>query len=575
MNNNYKSMKIIILFISIICTTFSLTFCQAFPADNDKEFDNGSNITFPEMDIQVIENLELLGKLWGFLKYNHPEIGKGTYNLDYELFRILPLYLNSTSIEQRDKILLDWLKKLGEIPTCNTCKETPENIYLKPDFSWLNDSKISLELKKCIENVYHNRHQGIHYYISFDNYGNPTFLHESPYSNMSYPDHGFRLLALYRFWNYIQYFYPYRNLTDKNWNIILKEYIPKFLNAKNELEYELVSLQLIGEINDTHSGGMPIGNKIAEMKGKFFPPFKVRFVENQLMVYDFYNPDKLGLSEIKIGDVITHISGKSVKSIIDSVGQYYPASNNASKLRDISFNILRSNKQYIDLQYITNNQIKSISLKLYPSDSLNLFKKYDEKCYKIIDENIGYINLRSIKNEDISIIKSTLKKTKGIIIDIRNGAAEYVPYSLGSFFVSNSTSFAKVAIGNINNPGEFHFTSVAPILSDKENFQEKLVVIVNEFTQSMAEYTAMAFRAGVNTIIIGSSTAGTDGAARQIFLPGNIKTMITGYGVFYPDGKQTQRVGIIPDITVIPTIEGFKNGKDEVLEKAIEIINNK
>jgi len=49
--------------------------------------------------------------------------------------------------------------------------------------------------------------------------------------------------------------------------------------------------------------------------------------------------------------------------------------------------------------------------------------------------------------------------------------------------------------------------------------------------------------------------------------------MISGSGVYYPDGTETQRVGIVPDIEVKPTIEGIKNGKDELLEKAIEIIN--
>jgi C-terminal processing protease CtpA/Prc len=567
-------MKKIVLFIIIICSTFSLTFCQSFPADNDKEFDNGSSITFPEMNTQVIENLELLGKLWGFLKYYHPEIGNGKYNWDYELFRILPSYLNSTNIEQRDKILLDWLKKLGDIPACNSCKETQKNAYLKPDFSWLNDKNISIELKKKIENIYINRHQGKHYYIAYDKYGNPTFLHENTYSNMPYPDQGFRLLALYRFWNYIQYFSPYRDLTDKNWNIVLKEYIPQFLNVKTELEYESVALQLIAETNDTHSGTILIGNKIAESRGRLFPPFKVRFVENQLTVYEFYNPDKKVLTDIKIGDVITHISGKSVKYIVDSVSQYYPASNTGSKLRDISFNILRSNKQYLEIQYITNNQSKITNLRLFPPDSLNLFKKYDEKCFKTIDKNIGYITLRSIKNEDISVIRSTFKDAKGIIIDIRDGASEYVPYLLGSFFVNKATPFAKVAIGNINNLGEFQFSEVPKISADNKPYKGKLVVIVNEFTQSMGEYTAMAFRAGLNTTIIGSTTAGTDGTARQIYLPGNLKTMITGYGVFYPDGKQTQRVGIVPDIIISPTIEGIKNEKDEVLEMAIEIINN-
>jgi C-terminal processing protease CtpA/Prc len=48
---------------------------------------------------------------------------------------------------------------------------------------------------------------------------------------------------------------------------------------------------------------------------------------------------------------------------------------------------------------------------------------------------------------------------------------------------------------------------------------------------------------------------------------------ISGIGVYYPDGTPTQRIGIIPDIEVKPTINGIREGKDELLEKAIEVIN--
>ncbi len=74
-------------------------------------------------------------------------------------------------------------------------------------------------------------------------------------------------------------------------------------------------------------------------------------------------------------------------------------------------------------------------------------------------------------------------------------------------------------------------------------------------------------------MVIGSTTAGADGNVSPIIFPGNIRTMISGIGVYYPDGTETQRVGIIPDIEVKPTIKGIKEGKDKVLEKAIEIIN--
>ena len=83
----------------------------------------------------------------------------------------------------------------------------------------------------------------------------------------------------------------------------------------------------------------------------------------------------------------------------------------------------------------------------------------------------------------------------------------------------------------------------------------------------------MAFRAGDKTTIIGSTTAGADGNVSSINLPGGLSTMISGIGVQYPDGSETQRIGIVPDIEVKPTIKGITEGRDEVLEKAIELIN--
>jgi C-terminal processing protease CtpA/Prc len=48
--------------------------------------------------------------------------------------------------------------------------------------------------------------------------------------------------------------------------------------------------------------------------------------------------------------------------------------------------------------------------------------------------------------------------------------------------------------------------------------------------------------------------------------------MISGIGVFYPDKKPTQRVGIIPDIEAKPMLRGIRSGRDEVLEAALRII---
>lgn len=374
----------------------------------------------------------------------------------------------------------------------------------------------------------------------------------------------------------IHYFFPYKHLTDKDWNAVLGEYIPLFLNAKDELQYEFATIQLIGDVQDTHANIWEGAGKINKWKGLNYPPVHVRFIENQLVVTDFFNEEHRGKVGLEIGDIITKINDIPVNQIVKERAKYYPASNHPTMLRDISADLLRSNYDEIEIHVESDNTTaKTQLLKLYPKDSLDTYRWYrrdHRKSFKMLDNNIGYVTLQTIKNEDIPIIKEQFKDTKGIIMDIRNYPSTFVPFALGTYFVSSLTPFVKFTNGNVDNPGEFTFGKELKIPSKGDTYKGKLVVLVNELTQSQAEYTSMAFRAGDNTIIIGSTTAGADGNVSTIFLPGGMRTMISGIGVYYPNGKETQRVGIVPDIEVKPTIEGIRKGKDELMEKAIEII---
>lgn len=541
----------------------------------DKEFDNGSLVQFSNLSSKNINDLELLGRIWGFLKYYHPEIAKGHYNWDYELFRFVPKYLAVQSDKQRDDLIINWIGSLGKIEKCQKCYQTDKNAKLRPDLSWLE--VLNAELKSTLMNVYDNRAQGIHYYIGMaPNVGNPDFKNENAYSKMPYPDGGFRLLSLYRYWNMINYFFPYKHLIDGGWNNKLKEYLPLFINAKDELAYELAAVQLIGDIQDTHANLWGGGNKIDEWKGSNFSPLHVRFIGSELVVTDYYNEQLKKETGLNIGDVITKINNRSIDEIVKEKSKYYPASNVPTRLRDMSTDLLRSNAKQIEIEFksVSSNANKK-TIKLYPTDSLNIFRwfrKSNAKSYKMLPDSIGYVTLQTIKQEDISQIKNEFKNTKGMIIDIRNYPSTFVPFSLGSYFISSSKPFVKFTTGSVDNAGEFKFTENLEIPAQGKSYKGKLVVLVNELSQSQAEYTAMAFRAGDNTTIIGSTTAGADGNVSTINLPGGLRTMISGIGVYYPNGKETQKIGILPDIEVKPTIKGIREGRDELIEKAVEII---
>jgi C-terminal processing protease CtpA/Prc len=541
----------------------------------DKAYDNGSLVEFPDLNPKKIENLDLLGRVWGFLKYHHPKIAEGTYHWDYELFRFLPGYMEAATDVERDNLLVNWINSLGKIRKCKTCGPIPNNAFLKPDLTWMENQ--SGELRNRLEYVYHNRAQGKHHYIAMaPHIGNPEFKNENPYGHMPYPDAGFRLLALYRYWNMINYFFPYKHLMDADWNEKLREYIPLFLTAKDELAYELAAIQMIGGIQDTHANLWGGADQIDAWRGAYYPPVHLRYIEDQWVVADYYKAALQTQAGLKIGDRITRIKGRPIEEMVKEVSKYYPASNEPSRRREIGADLLRSNTDTIQIEFVTDNgKPQKKTLRLYPKDSLDIYRWYkdsDMKSFRMLGDNIGYVTLQNITEADIPQIKRHFKATRGIVVDIRNYPSTFVPYSLGSYFVSSSTPFVKFTLGTVDHPGAFTFTNNLEIPSQGRAYNGKLVVLVNEHTQSQAEFTAMAFRAGENTTILGSTTAGADGNVSEILLPGGLRTFFSGIGVYYPNGEETQRVGIVPDIEVKPTIEGIRNGKDELLQKAVQMI---
>jgi C-terminal processing protease CtpA/Prc len=160
-----------------------------------------------------------------------------------------------------------------------------------------------------------------------------------------------------------------------------------------------------------------------------------------------------------------------------------------------------------------------------------------------------------------------------LIIDIRNYPSEFMVFALGTRLVERPTPFARFTMGDPANPGAFHWRGQPLTLGPAApRYTGKVVILIDEVSQSQAEYTTMAFRVAPNATVIGSTTAGADGNVSGIPLPGGLRSMISGIGVFYPDKTPTQRIGIIPNIEVKPTLGGIRSGRDEVLEAGLRHI---
>jgi C-terminal processing protease CtpA/Prc len=73
--------------------------------------------------------------------------------------------------------------------------------------------------------------------------------------------------------------------------------------------------------------------------------------------------------------------------------------------------------------------------------------------------------------------------------------------------------------------------------------------------------------------LVGQATAGTDGTKLTVTLPGGYQVSFTGMRALKQDGSPIQGVGVLPTVPVARTIAGVTAGRDELLEKAIEIVS--
>lgn len=573
--NQYSWLKkVILISMSILIITIVMFSFFVSKRDFDKEFATGSNIKLEQLNENQSKNIKKLCKVWGIVKYYHPEVISGNVNWDYELFRIMPHVLEAKNSNETDKILYDWIYKLGEVKE-NPKEDNDEEIALKRDIDWIKDEKyINKELSDLLIKISNtNISKRNKAYVNFSMFdGFSEFKNEDKHQSINYDDSGYKLLSLFRYWNIIEYYYPYKDIIGEDWDSVLTEFIPKFIETKGELEYKLAISELTTKIHDPHAGVQDYIGTLDEYFGDKFAPIEFGLIENQIVIKKVLPKykDECNLQE---GDIVLKIDNKHIFKVIEEKSKYRSLSKKSAIVNSLKYILFRTKNDNMQITIKRDNEVLTKNVKCYTD--MDMFEVKSDS-HKLLKENIGYINPGQLKKGEIDEIMKKFMDTKGIIIDLREYPSEIITYSLGEYLMPKEVSFSKISMANQSVPGEFALLDEdLKVGKDNEDYYKgKVTILMNERTQSNGEFTVMSLRQAPNATVIGSDSIGADGNVTEFSLPGNVITSITGIGVYNPDKSQTQIVGIKPDIYIEPTIHGIKENRDELIEKAIEVINN-
>lgn len=534
-----------------------------------------------------LENLRKLCKVWGYIKYTHPAFLQGKKDWDEELIRLIPDISANVDEEEVNHILYDWVVSLGELDYGTTGKvplwalAEPESITIKSDNTWISDenylgSSLSSYLSniKEIPAVYRGKAP-----VNFDPMGRCIFQNEKTYEDMDYTDVRYRLLGLFRFWNAVEYYFPYLDIMDEDWDTVLLENLPSMLEADSKISYEKTIARVSTKLNDAHT--MFANEKhrdyfFDDAFGPYSAPVALVEIEDNIVVKEVFNSaDSKNICPLLPGDIILKLNGEDIDTVIEKRKQYISIPNDDKITKKIAPYLLRSSTERMKITVRRDSEDLTFTV----WGHRGYYRTTYAKPYEILRNNIGLINPSRVPENGLPQIMDKLSDTDGLIIDLRQyPSCTGMRYWLAEYLIPKRVMPCLMTVPSKAVPGTFlyqetdyfgrtQYSSVTP-------YDKKVVLLMDEGTWSQPETVILTLRNGPNVTVMGENSIGANGDIVELPLPGGKTIMFSGCGVYTPNGEQTQRVGVKPDIYIERTLEGVKNEIDEYIEAAIEYIVN-
>lgn len=569
-----KGRKWLIWLLAAAATVFVCYLCYQYQKGGryrDREFDKGSRVAVTVDKPEDTERMLKLCKVWGLVKYYHPKSAAGDYNMDYELFRLIGPVMEAGDQAAVDRLLKQWIDGLGKFK--KTTRPVSDEVFLHASLDWISDREYLSEDLSSLLNGLTNTYLIMpdRSYIHFSEYGVPTFK-EDAYPDMDYADQGYRMLALFRFWNLVEYYYPYKDIMEEDWDQVFRDFLPKFAEGSDERSYKEACAELTTRIHDSHSFCEDSAQVLTA--GARIAPFSYTHTGGMVVVTqaDDDYPVPADGQMVMAGDIVRKVNGVDIDEVIEEKARFKSRSRNTVILHDLYDRIFAGDAESMELTVQRGEEILTLTVPCIVRQDTDP-GAITSISHRLLDGNIGYMNPNSFKRDELFEIMDEFAGTDGLILDLRAYPRDTITYSLAEYLLPHSQVFSILSKANPAVPGEF--IKMDDFQAGKENpdyYKGRVAILMDERSLSMTEFTIMALRLAPQAKVIGTRSIGADGNVAFITLPGGVTTLFTSLGVYTPERGQTQRIGLEPDIYLEPSIQGITEQRDELVERAVEYI---
>lgn len=559
-----------------------------------------------------VKNIEIFGRLYGYVKYFYP--GSARYKVDWDdigLYGVQKVK-NATSNQELLNILKEIFNPVAPAIVIYDKKNDPcfhikelipkDNKYDKFIFwehqglglgmatKFFSSQLIEIDCNKKADTIYPEFGEyikaelgnGLMAYIPLVLYSHQSETY--PLTNkklynalldsiqQNYPQCltgdsiNIRLADVIVYWNVFKHFYPHFYEKQRlTWDRSFHKFLKDAWIAKNRYDFLYVMQKHIALLNDGHA--------VVRLKNdttiKNFAPVTFAWIESSLIVSDVCDTT---LIRLRVGDIVLKINSMESLTYLDSIEQYISASTFHYKRYISSSKIkLGSENSKLLLKIKRNDYVFNYTLKRdYPLNEYNIYCSGNIEAFKEIKPNIYYIHLGIISQEQFDTLIPVLSDAENIIFDVSYPRVSFLSYLLNA--PDTCTTWWQVPVIYHQDYSNTHLIKRGwEIKPENPHFNGKIIFISRAKCKSYAESVLSYVKSYKLGTIIGEPSAGTNGNINFFRLFGDYSITWTNAICLMQNGESYYGKGIEPDIHVNKTISGIRQGKDELLEKAIEI----
>lgn len=402
--------------------------------------------------------------------------------------------------------------------------------------------------------------------------------HDDPaYREPRLPPRDWRALAAIKLWAVIDRYFPARRLMDGSWDDALATCLARLDGVTDALGYGQALQDMAATLDDSHVG---VWNRalIAE-RGDAALGFNLLQIDGKVIVSAVTDPALAATGQLQAGDEIVAIDDETMQARLARLLPHISASTPAGKLRNALYEALRGatgSRAQVTIAGAAGQQ-RTLALDRVAYELL-LVPRHARPIMEVMPGNIAYVDLDRLQEADMEAMFNMMQKTGALVLDMRG----YPLFSGRQLAARLNVKGAALGPVSYQNVALAHPAAAGLQLAYQDHlfaprgalYRGKVIMLIDEHSQSHAEHVGLLLEAAADVTFIGAPSAGANGDMRWVTLPGNVQVSYSGYEVRHADGRQLQRVGIVPQIAVAPTVAGLRAGRDEVLQRALEFIRD-